>query len=73
MMNNRVVITGLGMVTPIGIGKKNFWESLINGNCGIDKISYFDTTEYPTKIAAEVKDFDFTNYRTPKDANRMKQ
>lgn len=71
MMNNRVVITGLGMVTPIGIGKKNFWESLINGNCGIDKISYFDTTEYPTKIAAEVKDFDFTNYLSPKEANRM--
>ncbi len=71
MMNNRVVITGLGMVTPIGIGKKNFWESLINGNCGIDKISYFDTTEYPTKIAAEVKNFDFTNYLLPKEANRM--
>jgi len=70
-MNNRVVITGLGMVTPIGIGKKNFWESLINGNCGIDKISYFDTTEYPTKIAAEVKNFDFTNYLLPKEANRM--
>ncbi|MEN3189915.1 MAG: beta-ketoacyl-ACP synthase II [Atribacterota bacterium] len=70
-MINRVVITGLGMVTPIGIGKEKFWESLIKGSCGIDKISYFDTTEYPTKIAAEVKDFDFTTYLSPKEANRM--
>lgn len=70
-MINRVVITGLGMVTPIGTGKEKFWESLIKGRCGIDKISYFDTTEYPAKIAAEVKDFDFTTYLSLKEANRM--
>ena len=71
IMNNRVVITGLGPVTPIGIGKNKFWQSLIQGKCGIDRISYFDTEKYPTKIAAEVKDFDYTNYISIKEANRM--
>jgi 3-oxoacyl-[acyl-carrier-protein] synthase II len=70
-MKNRVVITGLGPVTPVGIGKNNFWQSLIQGKCGIDRISYFDAEEYPTKIAAEVKDFDYTNFISAKEANRM--
>jgi len=70
-MKNRVVITGLGSVSPVGIGKNNFWQSLIQGKCGIDRISYFDTEKYPTKIAAEVKDFDYTNYISIKEANRM--
>jgi 3-oxoacyl-[acyl-carrier-protein] synthase II len=70
-MNNRVVITGLGPVTPIGTGKNKFWQSLIQGICGIDRISYFDTKEYPTKIAAEIKDFDYSNYISTKEANRM--
>ncbi len=71
IMNNRVVITGLGPVTPVGIGKNKFWESLIQGKCGIDMISYFDTQEYPTKIAAEVKNFDYSNYISVKEAKRM--
>ena len=71
IMKNRVVITGLGPVTPVGIGKNKFWESLIQGKCGIDRISYFDTENYPTKIAAEVKNFDYTNYISVKEANRM--
>ncbi|MBA7695746.1 3-oxoacyl-[acyl-carrier-protein] synthase 2 [subsurface metagenome] len=70
-MTNRVVITGLGPVTPIGTGKNKFWQSLIQGKCGIDMISYFDTKEYPTKIAAELKDFDYSNYISTKEANRM--
>jgi len=70
-MKNRVVITGLGPVTSVGIGKNKFWQSLIQGKCGIDRISYFDTENYPTKIAAEVKDFDYTNYISVKEANRM--
>ncbi len=70
-MINRVVITGVGLVTPIGIKKDEFWQSLIQGKSGISKISYFNTSEYPTKIAAEVKDFDYTNYISPKEANRM--
>src|SRR5665648_838423 len=71
IMKNRVVITGLGPVSPVGIGKNNFWQSLIQGKCGIDRISYFDTEKYPTKIAAEVKDFDYSNYISTKEANRM--
>jgi len=70
-MTNRVVITGLGPVTPIGTGKNKFWQSLIQGKCGIDRISYFDAKEYPTKIAAELKDFDCSNYISTKEANRM--
>lgn len=70
-MINRVVITGAGLVTPIGIGKEEFWQSLIQGKSGITKISYFDTSEYPAKIAAEVKNFDFMNFISPKEANRM--
>ena len=70
-MINRVVITGIGLVTPIGIGKEEFWQSLIQGKSGIDKITYFDTSEYPTKIAAEVKNFDYMNFISPKEANRM--
>jgi len=70
-MINRVVITGIGLVTPIGIGKEEFWQSLIQGKSGVDKISYFDTSEYPTKIAAEVKNFDYMNVISPKEANRM--
>jgi len=70
-MINRVVITGVGLVTPIGIGKEEFWQSLIQGKSGVDKISYFDTSEYPTKIAAEVKNFNYMNFISPKEANRM--
>ncbi|NBI06857.1 beta-ketoacyl-ACP synthase II [Senegalia massiliensis] len=70
-MNNRVVITGIGVISPIGIGKDTFWESLINGKSGVDYITKFDTEDYPTKIAAEVKDFDPVNYIDKKDAKRM--
>ncbi|MBS4536082.1 beta-ketoacyl-ACP synthase II [Clostridium sp. D2Q-14] len=70
-MNNRVVITGIGVISPIGIGKDDFWKSLINGESGIDHISRFDVSEYSTKIAAEVKDFDPVNYIDKKEAKRM--
>lgn len=70
-MLNRVAITEAGLVTPIGIGKEEFWQSLIQGKSGITKISYFDTSEYPAKIAAEVKNFDFMNFISPKEAKRM--
>lgn len=70
-MNNRVVITGIGVISPIGIGKDNFWNALINGKSGVDTITRFDTTDYPAKIAAEVKDFDSTEYIDKKEAKRM--
>lgn len=67
----RVVITGLGAITPIGIGKEEFWSSLIQGKSGIGYITRFDTTDYDTKIGAEVKDFDPTDYIDKKESKRM--
>lgn len=53
----RVVITGVGLVTPLGSNKDKTWENILNNKCGIDQITAFDTTNYKTKLAAEVKDF----------------
>lgn len=61
-MEKRVVITGLGAVTPVGIGKDAFYEALLAGKSGIGPITHFDASEYATRIAGEVKDFDITNY-----------
>lgn len=70
-MKRRVVVTGIGCVTPVGIGKENFWNNLKNGVCGIDKITRFDTTNFTTQIAAEVKDFDASDFIDKKEAKRM--
>ena len=67
-MINRVVITGMGVVTPVGIGSKKFWESLVNGVSGVKKITRFDTEDFRTSVAAEVLDFDPKNYFTPQKA-----
>ena len=67
----RVVITGLGAITPIGIGKEEFWNSLIEGKSGIGLISKFDTSDFDCKIAAEVKDFNANDYLDKKEAKRM--
>jgi 3-oxoacyl-[acyl-carrier-protein] synthase II len=68
----RVVITGLGPITPIGAGKEEFWDSLVAGKSGVDLVTRFDTSECKTKIAAEIKDFDPQDYGiTPKEAKRM--
>jgi len=56
-MKRRVVITGVGVVTPIGIGKEAYWDSLKNGRSGAGLLSFFDTADYPCKIDAEVKNF----------------
>ncbi|MBW1739523.1 MAG: beta-ketoacyl-ACP synthase II [Deltaproteobacteria bacterium] len=58
----RVVITGIGVVTPIGCGKERFWYSLEQGASGVDRITKFDVSKYDCKIAAEVKDFDPLDY-----------
>jgi 3-oxoacyl-[acyl-carrier-protein] synthase II len=68
----RVVITGLGAITPIGNGKDVFWQSLCEGKNGIGKISRFDVTDFSTQIAAEVNDFDPTPFLTKKDVIKMK-
>ncbi|MBK6751395.1 MAG: beta-ketoacyl-[acyl-carrier-protein] synthase family protein [Acidobacteria bacterium] len=67
----RVVITGFGCVTPIGIGREAFWKSLQTGVSGVRQISSFDVTESPVKIAAEVQDFDVSQFLTAKDIKHV--
>ena len=67
----RVVITGIGVISPIGTGKDKFFQSLKEGVCGVGLISRFDTEGYDAKIAAEVKDFDPTEYIDKKECRRM--
>ncbi len=70
-MTRRVVVTGIGPVTPIGIGKESYFKSLIEGKSGVSKITLFDASEHSSQIAAEVKDFDAAQYLDPKQAKRM--
>ena len=57
----RVVVTGMGAITPIGLSVDEFWNSVKENTVGIDNITRFDTTDYKVKLAAEVKDFDAKN------------
>jgi len=69
--DRRVVVTGLGVVTPLGHDVNTFWQNLIAGQCGIDKITAFDTAAFDTKIAAEVRNFDPTPaFPSPKEIRR---
>ena len=70
-MKRRTVITGLGILTSIGNNKKTFWENLVNGKSGIGLITRFDTSDFSSKIAGEIKDFDPLTYIDRKDAKRM--
>ena len=70
-MKNRVVVTGLGAVTPLGIGWQDFWQALIDGRNGIGKITRFDPTEYTAQIAGEVGDFDPVRFVDKKEVKRM--
>ncbi len=70
-MDRRVVITGLGLVTPIGIGVDETWSALCAGKSGIGEITKFDTTDFDTKIAGEVKDFNPEDYLPKKEAKRI--
>lgn len=70
-MSRRVVVTGMGAITPIGNDVETFWEGLKEKKLGIGPISYFDTTDYKVKLAAEVKGFDPKQYMDPKAARRM--
>lgn len=71
MEKRRVVVTGLGLVTPLGIGVQETWDSLIQGRSGVGKITLFDTSNYPVQIAAEVKNFDPSQYIEPKEIKKM--
>lgn len=69
--NSRLVITGMGAVTPIGIGVENYWNNLIEGKCGVDRITKFDVSDLPVKIAAEVKNFDPEKFMPKKLTREM--
>ena len=68
---NRVVVTGMGAITPIGNDVESFWNGLKEKKVGIGPITYFDTAEYKAKLAAQVKEFDPKQYMDPKAARRM--
>lgn len=72
-MSRRVVITGMGAITPVGNSVKEYWESLKAGKHGIGLIDRFDTADYKVKVAAQVKDFDAKAYMDPKAARRMEK
>ena len=71
--NRRVVVTGMGAITPIGNSVEEFWNGIKEGKTGFGPITYFDTADYRCKLAAEVKGFDPTQYMDKKSARRMEQ
>jgi len=68
--DRRVVITGLGAITPLGLTVDDYWNGLVNGRCGIGLITSFDTSSYPVKVGAEVKEFEPTDYMHIKRVDR---
>src|SRR3989337_4430214 len=68
--DRRVVVTGLGVVSPVGIGIDRFWNALMEGRSGVHRITSFDPTGLNTQIAAEVPDFDPTDFMDRKEARR---
>ncbi|MEB1529804.1 beta-ketoacyl-ACP synthase II [Xanthomonas sp. WHRI 7945] len=70
-MSRRVVITGMGLVSPLGNDLASSWEGIVNGRSGIGPITQIDASQFTTKIAGEIKDFDPTKYMSSKDAKKM--
>jgi 3-oxoacyl-[acyl-carrier-protein] synthase II len=71
ILKRRVVVTGVGVVSPIGIGKEEFWKAVLAGKCGVDFVTRFDASTYPCKYAAEVREFDAPTIFGPKLARRL--
>ena len=69
--NRRVVVTGMGIVSPLGNDLASNWDGIVNGRSGIGMVTGFDTSTYPTRIAGEIRDFDITRWVNPKDAKKM--
>ena len=67
----RVVITGMGCVTPLGIGREAFWNGLITGKSGVRRIETFDPSSFPVQIAAEIPSFDSQSQLSPKDRKHV--
>jgi len=70
-LKHRVVVTGMGIVTSLGSDLETFWNNLVAGKSGVSRIESFDVSEYPTQIAAEIKDFNPEDYIDRKEARRM--
>lgn len=70
-MKNRVVVTGIGVISSVGSGKETFWKNIKSGFCGIKPIQSFDTEDFKVKVAAEIQDFDPTEFINKKEAKRM--
>ncbi|MBQ4314493.1 MAG: hypothetical protein IJC21_03525, partial [Lentisphaeria bacterium] len=71
MNERRVVVTGTGVISCVGNNVGEFWDSLVNGRCGLGEITRFDTSAYRTHIAGEIKNFDVTTYMSAKEARHM--
>ena len=71
MKKKKVVITGIGIIAPNGIGKEKFWNSIKNGISGIKEITGFDASSYPCHVAGEVTDFDPIDYIPPQLSKRI--
>lgn len=71
MQKRRIVVTGLGVVSPVGIGVDQTWENLVKGQSGITQITHFDASEFASTVAGEVKDFNPTDFISGKEARRM--
>jgi 3-oxoacyl-[acyl-carrier-protein] synthase II len=71
MQKKRIVVTGIGVVSPVGVGKTNYWNSLVSGISGVGRITHFDPTGFDVQIAAEVKGFDVTTWIERKESRRM--
>ena len=70
MSKRRVVVTGMGIVSPVGSDIATAWDNVVNGRSFIAPISRFDTTAFPTRFAGDVRDFDVAKYLEPKEARR---
>ena len=71
MSKRRVVVTGLGLVSPVGNTVDSSWKALVSGKSGIAPITKFDASEFTTRISGSVKDFDVEQYMSRKDARKM--
>ncbi|MDP6053934.1 MAG: beta-ketoacyl synthase N-terminal-like domain-containing protein, partial [Candidatus Latescibacteria bacterium] len=70
-MSNRVVVTGMGVLSPIGLTLESYWDGLCAGRSGIGPITKFDVTDFPSKIAGELKGFIATDHLDHKEVRRM--
>ena len=71
MTKRRVVVTGLGAVSPVGLSAQASWDSVVNGKSGIGHLDVFDVSEFSTRIGGSVRDFEITDYISDKEAKKM--